>query len=129
MMSWPGKIGAGQVVDGVGMAMDILPTFLAMAGLDAPMGLDGRDQRELVMRGGKSAHESVHWLYLGSRAVRKGDWKLIENPPKFPDDPYGEPKEKLWLSNLAKDPSEKKNWAIEAPQVVEELLKLLPKKV
>ncbi len=128
MMSWPGKIGAGQVVDGVGMAMDVLPTFLAMAGLTAPAGLDGRDQSEMIMRGGKSAHASVHWLYLGSRAARKGDWKLIENPPKFPDDPYGEPKEKLWLSNLAKDPSEKKNWASEAPQVVEELMKLLPKK-
>lgn len=129
ILSWPGEVRAGQVVDGVGMAMDIMPTFLAMAGLGVPGGLDGRDQRELMMRGGKSAHQSVHWLYLSSRAVRKGDWKLIENPPQFAEDPFGSPKEKLWLSNLVQDPSEKKNWASEAPAVVEELKKLLPQKI
>ena len=129
MMNWPGRIGAGKIVDGVGMAMDILPTFLGMAGVAVPPGIDGKDQAEMVMRGGKSAHESVHWLYVGSRAVRKGKWKLIDNPPQFPGDPLGSPKEKYWLSNLESDPGEKRNWAGEAPEVVEELRKLLPEKI
>ena len=129
LMSWPGRIAPGKVVEGVGMAMDILPTFLGMAGVAALPGIDGRDQAELVMRSGKSAHESVHWLYVNSRAVRKGKWKLIENPPKYAGDPLGQPLEKLWLSNLEQDPQEKKNWASEAPGVVEELRKALPEKL
>jgi arylsulfatase A-like enzyme len=129
MMSWPGRIRAGKVVDGVGMAMDVLPTFLGMAGLKTPDGVDGKDQGGMILRDGGSAHEAIHWLYTDSRAVRKGQWKLIENPPNYPEDPLGAPKEKLWLSELAKDPGEKKNWAAEAPAVVAELEKLLPKKV
>ena len=126
LMSWPGKIRAGKVVDGVGMAMDLLPTFLSMAGLNAPSGIDGRDQSEMILRDGKSGHEAIHWIYTNSRAVRKGAWKLIENPPQYPDDPLGSPKEKLWLSQLEQDPGEKRNWAAEAPAVVSELEKLLP---
>jgi len=126
LMSWPGKIQAGKVVDGVGMAMDVLPTFLTMAGLTVPAGIDGRDQGEMILRNGKSAHEAVHWLYRNSRAVRKGAWKLIENPPLYPEDPLGQPKEKLWLSNLDQDPGEKKNWAAEAPAVFEQMKQILP---
>ncbi|MDX2267688.1 MAG: sulfatase-like hydrolase/transferase [Bryobacter sp.] len=132
MMSWPGKIPEGKTVDGVGMAMDILPTFLSMAGGSAAVGgdggVDGRDQSAMVMRGAASAHEgsAVHWVYLQARAVRKGEWKLILNPPKFKDDPLGQPQEKLWLSNLAKDPGETKNWAAGNEAKVRELEKLLP---
>jgi arylsulfatase A-like enzyme len=126
MMSWPGKIQAGKVVDEIGMAMDLMPTFLGMAGIDAPSGLDGRDQRQMILGGGKSAHNTVHWRYLESRAVRKGPWKLIENPPKFPEDPLGSVTEKYWLSELVKDPGEKKNWAGEAAGIVSELKAILP---
>ena len=129
LMSWPGKIGAGRVVDGIGMAMDVMPTFLAMAGLTAPAGLDGRDQRRLIAGDGKSAHEAVHWLYSDSRAVRKGKWKLIENPPHYPEDPFGKVEDALWLTNLDLDPGEKRNWASEAPDTLKELAALLPKKI
>lgn len=128
-MSWPGRIRAGKIVDGMGMAMDVPPTFLSMAGLKTPESVDGKDQSGMILRDGGSAHDAIHWLYTDSRAVRKGDWKLIENPPRYPEDPLGAPKEKIWLSQLAKDPGEKKNWAAEAPAVVAELEKLLPQKV
>jgi arylsulfatase A-like enzyme len=127
LMSWPGKIRAGQTCDGVGMAMDVPPTFLRLAGLDVPSGLDGKDQRAMILDRKPSAHEHVHWVYTDARAVRKGKWKLILNPPKFPDDPLGQPNEKLWLSNLDEDPGEKRNWSDAAPEVVRDLETLVPK--
>jgi arylsulfatase A-like enzyme len=126
MMSWPGRIRAGKVVEGVGMAMDVMPTFLSMAGIKMAEGMDGRDQSAMILGDGKSAHEVVHWLYLDSRAVRKGNWKLIEKPPIYPGDPLGDPGKDLWLSNLAEDSGERKNWAAERPDVVRELRGLLP---
>lgn len=126
MMSWPGKIAAKQTRDQVGMAMDVLPTFLGMAGVAPPPGVDGRDQRAMVLENKASAHEHIHWVYTDARAVRKGKWKLILNPPKYPGDPLGQPTEKLWLSNLEEDPGEKRNWAAQAPDVVKDLQKLLP---
>lgn len=125
LMSWPAKIRPG-VVEGIGMAMDVMPTFLGMAGLGVPAGVDGRDQRAMILGGGKSAHETVHWVYPGSRAVRRGQWKLIENPPKYPGDPLGEVRDELWLSDLVGDPGERKNWAGDRPDVVRELRGLLP---
>lgn len=126
LLSWPGKIAAGQTRDQVGMAMDVMPTFLGMAGLSAPGDLDGRDQRGMILEKGASAHESVHWVYTNARAVRKGKWKLILNPPQFPEDPLGKVSDKLWLSNLEEDPGEKRNWAAQNQEVVRELEKLLP---
>ncbi len=110
------------------MAMDILPTFLGMAGVSVPTGVDGRDQGAMILRGGKSAHQTVHWVYPGSRAVRRGQWKLIENPPKYPGDPLGEVTDELWLSDLDRDPGERKNWAGAEPGVVREMRALLPER-
>lgn len=128
LMNWPGRIRGGSVIDGVGMAMDILPTFLSFAELKAPAGVDGRDQSAMILKQGRSAHESIHWVYPGSRAVRKGQWKLIEDPPKYPNDPLGQPAEKLWLSNLAEDPGETRNWASAAPGALAELTQILPQR-
>jgi arylsulfatase A-like enzyme len=108
------------------MAMDIAPTFLSFAGLGNSLQVDGKDQSAMLLQGGKSAHDHVHWLYLDSRAVRRGDWKLIENPPRFPNDPQGQPGDRLWLSNLASDPGEKRNLASSEPGRVRELQSLLP---
>jgi arylsulfatase A-like enzyme len=126
LMSWPSKIAYGQVRKQIGMAMDILPTFLSFAGAQPPSGIDGRDQSAMIISGANSPHEHIHWVYPDSRAVRKGEWKLILNPPKFPGDPHGQPTEKLWLSNLEREPHEARNWASMEPRVVAELEKLLP---
>ncbi len=119
MLSAPGRIAPGQVSERMGMAMDVMPSFLAMAGLPAPADLDGRDVHG-------PEHEAIHWVYTDARAVRKGDWKLILNPPHFPGDPHGVPDAKLWLSNLKDDPRETRNWAAAQPAKVAELEKLLP---
>ena len=103
----PGLIEPGRVWDRPMISMDLLPTFLKMAGGTAPAGIDGRDILP-VLRGQATPHEYLFWSFNNQRAVRQGDWKLVINPPSFPGD---EVADKIWLSNLEADPGEKRNLA------------------
>ncbi len=103
----PGVTRPGQVWDRPMISMDLLPTFVTMAGGTPPAGIDGQNMVP-VLRGQEKPHEWLFWSFEKQRAVREGDWKLIVNPPNFPGDPV---KEKLWLSNLEADPGEKTNLA------------------
>ncbi len=118
LMSWPARIPAGQVLRGVGAAMDILPTMLNWAGGSVPAGLDGTDAGAMITKNAASPHEVIFWDYQNQSAVRAGDWKLIVNPPNFPGEPVGD---KLWLSNLKDDPAEKRNWINEQPRIAQQL--------
>jgi arylsulfatase A-like enzyme len=112
-------IPAGQISDRPMISMDLLPTFLAMADPQGrpPSGIDGHNLLP-VLRGTSPTHESMLWNHAEQRAVRAGDWKLILNPPNFPGEPVTD---KVWLSNLEADPSERKNLADAEPARVREL--------
>ncbi len=77
---WPGTIPAGSSYTDTATTMDILPTFAAMAGADAPAGrIDGHDISAIL----KGETESptpydAFYYYRGYelRAVRSGRWKL-----------------------------------------------------
>lgn len=121
LVSWPARIPLNQVRDGVGMAADVLPTFLSILKAPIPAGIDGKDQSPLWLDKGPSAHSDLHWYFQNQAAVRRGKWKLILNPPAF-DGPDPGP---LWLSNLEEDPAETRNFASANPAVVAELRQLL----
>jgi len=122
LLRWPAKIKANQVVDGVGMSMDILPTFVKWAGGTPPSGVDGTDLTPMVLEGKASVHELVFWDYDTMRAVRRGPWKLMRNYREG----LGTPMVKeLWLSNLTEDPGENKNFAASQPGLVKELTALM----
>lgn len=122
ILNWPGKIKPGLTPEGVGMTMDILPTFLNWAGGSPPAGVDGKDLSEWVLKDGKSPHETVFWEYEGHGAVRRGDWKLMENWREG----LGTPTEMgVWLTNLKEDPGENRNLATSRPEVVRELKQAL----
>jgi arylsulfatase A len=78
---WPGKIPAGTATDEVTTMMDILPTFVTLAGGAVPVDrrIDGRDIWPLLAGtpGARSPHE-VFYFYRGLalEAVRSGRWKL-----------------------------------------------------
>jgi arylsulfatase A-like enzyme len=112
-------IPAGQISDRPMISMDLLPTFLALADPQGrpPSGIDGHNLLP-VLRGTSPTHESMLWNHAEQRAVRAGDWKLILNPPNFPGEPVTN---KVWLSNLEADPSERKNLADAEPARVREL--------
>jgi arylsulfatase A-like enzyme len=115
LLSGPGI--APGVVNEPGAAIDVLPTFLSMAGAEAPDGIDGLNIGPMLKAGGRSPHDAIFWWYKNQLAVRRGKWKLILNPPQF-DQPI---KDTLWLSDLESDPSEKNNWASGNEAVVRDL--------
>ncbi|HIA26683.1 MAG TPA: arylsulfatase, partial [Planctomycetes bacterium] len=75
---WPGTAKAGVVSD-LGATLDLLPTFCALAGVEAPPDriLDGSDISGRIRNQEASPRETV-FFYRGSilYALRDGSWKM-----------------------------------------------------
>lgn len=104
--------------------MDIVPTFLDLAGVDPATGplegaaLDGSSLKEMLLMGEPSPHKQLFWEYQGQLAVREGDWKLVLNGKLDFDRLVPD---KVHLSDLSKDPGERSNLANLHPEIVERL--------
>ncbi len=76
---WPGVIPAGVVQHTMMTAMDLLPTFCALAGASLPeQKIDGLDFTE-VLRGTRATGPRDTFFYYAKHrlaGVRHGDWKL-----------------------------------------------------
>jgi autotransporter-associated beta strand protein len=97
--------------------LDLLPTFVSLAGGDASaLQTDGVDVLPYLRgaRGG-DPHEVLYWRSVGNRfAVRRGDWKLTR-----PQGGTGPPK----LFDLGTDPGERVDLSSQYPLLVEEMLR------
>jgi arylsulfatase A-like enzyme len=119
---YPGVVRAGSRSDATGTVMDLLPTFLALAGAEHP-GTSYRGREVLppqgvsllpVLRGeATEAHAAdtvFGWELLGQRAVRSGDLKLVW-------DRAAPEAERRWqLFDLAADPSEQRDLSASRPE-------------
>jgi arylsulfatase A-like enzyme len=122
---WPGKITAGSQSDFVALTMDLFPTFCKAAGIEIPQATDGIPLWPLLAAQNQPASErDLFWMrregtlhYNGQDyyAVRRGNWKLVQNHPFRP----------LELYNLAEDPLEKQDLAGTERKVYEALSKTL----
>lgn len=127
MIRWPGKviprINEVQLVSNI----DIAPTILAAAGLEAPESMEGinmLDEKAVATRKAIFLEDGAHNMAapdapektLDGRGVVAGDWKLVITY-------LG--KEEAFLFNLKDDPKEKNNLAKENPEKVNELKKLM----
>lgn len=76
---WPAKLKAGTVYEQPVIALDFLPTALAVAGADIPDDLDGVNLIP-YLTGEKSGrpHETLFWRSGDKKAVRHQDLKLVE---------------------------------------------------
>ncbi len=82
--SWPGHIPAGKVVDEPVIQLDILPTALAAASVQATADakLDGVDLLPFFNGKESSApHDMLYWRFGQQMAIRRGDWKLVRYDP------------------------------------------------
>ena len=109
--NWPGHIKP-QTVDGIIHAVDIYPTFAALAGASTTKckPLDGVNVWDTIAEGKPSPRSEVIYNVEPFRAaIRQGDWKLIWRTliPTSVD-----------LYNLAEDPEEKNNLAAAHPDKV-----------
>lgn len=122
LISWPGQIPPGQVIDQPVAAMDLFPTLIQAAGGDtACYQLDGKDILPLLCQGGPSPHEAIFWEMDGQTAVRKGDYKLVLNGYLVEGQAA---EDAVFLSNLTQDPAESQNLAGQLPELTQELTAL-----
>jgi len=104
---WPGVIEPGSRSSRVALTMDLFPTICQAAGASYEHKIDGRGILPTLM--GRSQPRDERFLFWmrregGNRfmgktiwAVRRGDWKLLQNSPMGPFELY----------NLKEDPQEK----------------------
>jgi arylsulfatase len=86
---YPKKVTPGSRSDAMGTVMDLLPTFLALAGAPQPgtsyrgkpvLQPEGVSLLPLLYGQAKAVHanDEIHgWELFGYRSVRQGDWKLV----------------------------------------------------
>ncbi|NJM54817.1 MAG: sulfatase-like hydrolase/transferase [Verrucomicrobiae bacterium] len=79
---WPGKIPANRVIDEPVTIMDMLPTFVSLAGGSVPQDrvIDGKDIWPVIVGtdGAKSPHDAIYYLRGNSvDGIGAGDWKLL----------------------------------------------------
>jgi arylsulfatase A-like enzyme len=116
-VSWPGKLPAGQLYDHPVIALDVLPTALTAAGAQVPADCDGVDiLPHLTGASGVPPHTALYWRFGPQKAVRSGQWKLVD----WRDLETG--KGSGWqLYDLSSDIGEQHDLAASQPQVVAQL--------
>lgn len=120
VVSWPGVIPAGRVVDDVAATMDVFPTAAEFIGADLPDGrvMDGKSLAAMFTQNAPSPHETIFWENGKQRAVRDGDWKLILNPR--PDEHLNIQNNQV-LFNIKDDPCETVDLSLQKPELVNRL--------
>jgi arylsulfatase A-like enzyme len=108
---WPARIAAGQRVSMPTQFIDLFPTLAAAA--DAPLPtdrkIDGINLLPVVIgHPTPLVARSLFWRSGGYEAIRDGDWKLqvSQNPPR------------IWLFDLATDPTERTDLSARRPDKV-----------
>jgi len=116
---WPGVIEGNRRIDTAVDIVDWMPTLCSIAGYTPKKDLrwDGRNILPLLKgEEATSASRTFYWKFInGEKALRSGDWKLIIQ------------KGRSELYNIASDPYEKKDVAVQFPERVKELKALLSK--
>jgi arylsulfatase A-like enzyme len=115
-VNWKGTLTQRKVASPL-HAVDWFPTLAGLAGYQPAesLALDGEDAWPLIA-GTRTAAEprTIYWPYNKGRAIRHGDWKLID---------FGGGRTELF--NLADDPGEANNLTEREPERLAELTKRL----
>ena len=129
---WPGHVPAGSVNDAVAGTIDLLPTFVSLAGGTVPASpvIDGRDITPILLGQSKESAREAHYYFSGYdlQAVRQGRWKLALVPQP---DGMGKQAAKvpagLRLYDLDAEIGEQTDVAAQYPEVVAKLKALADK--
>ncbi len=119
IVRWPGRVTAGSQSDFTGAFWDVMPTFVAIAGLTHPRYTDGLSFLPTLL-GDERVQEQHPFLYWefheggGKQAVRSGKWKAVRLNVQGTQ-PVTE------LYDLENDPEETMDLAAEHPDVVAQL--------
>jgi arylsulfatase A-like enzyme len=111
---WPGHIAPGTQYQQPISNIDIMPTVVAAAGAKMPTDrtIDGLNLLPfLSAKPATQAPRPLYWRDGSYRAMQDNKWKLI----------VSERPKKDWLFNLAEDPTERINLAIDKPQMLAQM--------
>ena len=109
IVSWPGHIPAGRVIDSYHASMDVFPTILEACGGDpSAYTLDGESILPMLLGGEESSHDAIFWEMERQTAMRQGNYKLVLNGQLVEGE---EQRAELFLSDLSVDPGERNNLA------------------
>ena len=129
---WPGRIPAGSVNDAVAATIDLLPTFVSLAGGTVPATpvIDGRDITPILLGQSKESVREAHYYFAGYdlQAVRQGRWKLALTPqPEGMGKQADKTPPGLRLYDLDAEIGEQTDVAAQHPEVVAKLKVLADK--
>ena len=121
---WPVYIEAGSRSEAVAATMDLYPTIAEAAGAQIDYRIDGRSMLSVLL-GEREVmperplffvrREGGGFMGKAAYAVRRGNWKLVQEQPMEPFELY----------NLARDPEEEQNRAEENRAMFSELAEAL----
>lgn len=123
ILRYPGVANSDEPYPEFLSVLDVVPTFLELAGIEHPgsstglLALQGNSFASLVGGNRQPIHGDDYvmgWEMTNHRAIRIGNWKLVMSQA-----PYGDGKWKL--HNLENDPSESMDLSATYPELVEEL--------
>ena len=125
IVSWPGHIKAGSVSDAMVGFIDIMPTFMDIAGHQAPAVMDGKSMKDVWQGNTDRHHDEIYASYTGVnvgggrletpypiRSIRTDKYKFIRYLNHMvPHPKFGKlfPAEELF--DLERDPKEQHNLA------------------
>src|SRR4051794_29379549 len=81
---WPARLPAGKVYEHPVIQLDLLPTLLSAAGVEAKPDwkLDGVNLLPYwTGTESRTPHETLYWRMGNQMAIRRGDWKLVRYDP------------------------------------------------
>lgn len=112
---WPGVVPAGKTCAEPFAFWDFLPTACELAGVETPGGLDGLSFVPSLLGKEQEGHDYLFWRFGKKRALRQGQWKVVQTDPK----------KAIELYDLEKDLGEQTNLAAKHPEKVAALKKLM----
>ncbi len=78
-VAWPGKLPAGKTYDLPVISLDVVPTACSLAGVKTPATADGVNLLPFLRREQEAApHEALYWRFGPQKAIRKGNWTLVD---------------------------------------------------
>lgn len=118
---WPEAIPANAINRSPAHIIDLMPTFLELAGSDYPqeyngheiLPVEGQTMVPLLKGQPREGHRQLAWYWAGNRALRQGDWKLVWDKLN--------PNKQWELYDLSVDRCELNNLAAEQPERVEKM--------
>ncbi len=116
---WPGHVRPDTRTSQVGHIIDMMPTFLELAGADYPKTYEGHSILPCeglslvpILEGQpRHGHDTLYWEYTGNRAIRQDNWKLV----------WDRTVRKWELYDVVKDRTETQNLAAENPERVQSM--------